>query len=138
MARDPSPTHEHLLTLANKVRAAVEDRDLDRLRPAAWRFFDGLVEHLDEETPVLLRSVPADSRVLRRGQLRLVGTASDLLRSAERSADECDCEPLADLLIAELSLQAADERRCLPSGPGDSRCRRCRSGAHWSTVCSAG
>lgn len=138
MASDSSPTHEHLLTLAHKVKAAVEDRDVQRLRPAAWRFFDGLVEHLDGEAPVLLRSAPPEARLLRRGQVRLVGTASDLLRNTESSAEECDCEELANLLIAELSLQAADERRCLPSGCGDAGCARCRRGARWSSVCNAG
>lgn len=138
MARHPSPTHEHLLTLANKVKAAVEDRDVQRLRPAAWHFYDGLVEHLDEEMPVLLRSTPADSRLLHRGQMRVVGTASDLLRNAEKSAEECDCETLIDLLIAELSLQAGDERRCLEAAGGGPGRGRCRTGATWSGVCNAG
>ena len=138
MVREPSPTHDHLLTLANKVRAAVEDRDLQRRRPAAWRFFEGLVEHLDEETAVLLGAAPADSRILRRGQWRIVGTASGLLRNAEGPAEDCDCRTLVDLLIAELSLQAADERRCLRSGGGDSHCGRCRTGGHWSRVRNTG
>lgn len=137
MARDRSPTHEHLLTMANKVKAAVEDHDIQRLRPAVWRFYDGLVEHLDEENPTLLRSAPADSRLLRRGQVRIVGTASELLRNTERSPEECDCRTLADLLIAELALQAADERRCLSPVGSDWRCRRCPTGAHWSGICNA-
>ncbi len=113
MSTQRPPTHEHLLTLANKVKAAAEDGDVDRLSAAAWGLYDALIQHLDGETVALMHTPPASSRQLRRGQRRIVDTAEAILRHTELSGQDCGCRSLAELLEAELTLQAEDERRCL-------------------------
>lgn len=117
MATERPPTHEHLLTLVNKLRAAAEDKDRGRLQSAAQSFYEGLVEHLGEEAFALRQSPPAEGRLLRRGQQRILDTAVALVRDTELVGMNCSCQRLAERLVAELSLQAQDERRCLaPTG----------------------
>ncbi|HET6966376.1 MAG TPA: hypothetical protein VFH58_16505 [Acidimicrobiales bacterium] len=113
MSTSRPPTHEHLLTLANKVKAAAQDGDVERLRAAAWSLYDGLIQHLDAEAFALMHTPPGHGRLLRRGQRRIIDTATAILRDTELSGDECRCRGLAELLAAELCLQAEDERRYL-------------------------
>ncbi len=124
MSTNRPPTHEHLLTLANKVKAAAEDGDVERLRSAAWRLYDGLIQHLDAESFVLMHTPPGPGRFLRRGQRRILDTAGAILRDTELRDGECRCQKLAELLAAELSLQAEDERRCLLEPVSDLHCGR--------------
>lgn len=132
MATDHPPTHEHLLTLANMVKAAADDGDVERLRWSAWRLYDGLVEHLEAEAPALFRAAPAERRILRAGQRRITDAVAALVRNLEFEAAGCNCEDIADLLAAELTLQAEDERRCLPAAAGGRPCSRARAMGGWS------
>lgn len=107
------PTHEDLLTLARKVEAAAQDGDRDRLQTADLRLFEALVDHLGREMAALVQLPPAQARILRQGQQRIVDTVVDLAARAALSGD-CDCESVAQDLMAELELQAHDERLHLP------------------------
>lgn len=132
MATQCPPTHEHLLTLTNKVRAAIQDGDMARLRLAAQQLYDSLVEHLDGEKAILSKASPPQCRLLSRGQRRVVETAEALLSNVALPVRECKCQSLTELFAAELSLQAEDERRYLPVAGSDSRCARKGGFVRWS------
>lgn len=107
--------HDGLFTLANKVHAAALDADPERLRSAASRFADALASHLQDEAPALARLDPAEARVLRRGQERLVAAAAAVL---DQAAEHClpavgSCPARTEELLALTVLQARDERRWL-------------------------
>jgi hypothetical protein len=116
VARPVTPLgHEALLTLARKVRAAAADTDPQRLEEAAQRFSTALDRHLKAEAAAMSGVVPAEARLLRKGQKRICKLAAALLHDA---AHECpvshpDCRSRAEELVALLSLQARDEHRAL-------------------------
>jgi hypothetical protein len=109
-------SHEALLTLARKVRAAASDGDLERLQHAVQHLLGALDDHLSGESGAL-GDLPADqARILGRGQATLL-TAAKTLASA--STDGCPvsrarCADRAEELVALLSLQARDERMTWP------------------------
>lgn len=107
--------HEALLTLARKVRAAAADGDPERLENAAMRFSVALDRHLKTEARSLMRLVPAEARMLRRGQDRICALAAELLVDASRGCPvpHRDCRSRTEQLVALLSLQARDERHAL-------------------------
>lgn len=107
--RHEQPTHEDLLTLARKAEAAAGDGDRERLEAAGLRLFQALVAHLGDEDPRLDGLAPADARILRRGQQRIVDTVVDLTAGAGLAGD-ARCRRLAGILVAELELQARDEQ----------------------------
>jgi hypothetical protein len=101
--------HQELLTLARKTVAAAQDGDRDRLEAAALHLLDALLDHVDAERLELVRLPPAESRLLARGQDRLVGLLADLAFQVS-AGGPCECELHAQQLLAHLSLQADDER----------------------------
>jgi hypothetical protein len=71
-----------------------------------------------------MHTPPGNSRLLRRGQRRIIDTAEAILRHTELSGHDCGCRTLAELLEAELTLQAEDERRCLMEPRSEISCGR--------------
>lgn len=105
-------THEDLLTLARKVEAAAHDGDRERLETATLHLFEGLVTHVGAERASLLALAPAESRLLERGQQRVVELLVELAADVQMPGP-CRCEAVAQELLARLSLLAADEPRSL-------------------------
>ena len=100
--------HNSLLTLARKTEAAAEDGDPERIERAALRLFEALVEHVGAEHPELVQLSPSEARLLKRGQQRIIDLLIELSISAQ-TPETCHCDSLANQLIAQLTLQAADE-----------------------------
>ncbi|HET9075784.1 MAG TPA: hypothetical protein VFN68_02540 [Acidimicrobiales bacterium] len=114
MARASTPIdHEVLLTLARKLQAAASDAEPWRMQRAAGEFAEALDLHLRDEAHAMGRVLPAQARILRKGQGRIRTLAAELLDDARRGcqASGAGCESRAGRLLALLSLQAADERR---------------------------
>ena len=105
-------SHEELLTLARKLRAAAADGDPDRVEAASLKLYDALLEHLGAEQPELRRLPPPELRVLTRGQRRLLVELAELAARAHMSGP-CSCASHAADVLARLSLQATDERLAL-------------------------
>lgn len=103
--------HEGLLTLARKVHAAADDGDPARMDRALHDLEHFLGAHLERERPALARIVPADARLLRRGQERLSGCARALAADAAARCPDAPqrCTARAEELVALLALQARDE-----------------------------
>ena len=106
-------THDQLVTLAHQAQAAAHDRDAGRVEAAALKLLLGLADHIGAERPGLLRLPPAEARILERGQQRIIHELVELAATGAGTPDHCRCAPLADNLLAELTLQAEDERRHL-------------------------
>jgi hypothetical protein len=107
----PSPLgHEALLTLARKLEGAASDGDRDRAEAEARRLSAALRDHLRAEQPSMTRLPPETAHRLAEGQRRLL---DDLLELAVDVKEEelWRCDRLARRLIAELTVQADDERR---------------------------
>ena len=102
--------HEALLTLARKLEAAASDQDRDRVETAARRLLDALIDHIRAEQAAMAVLSPEASREIATGQHRLI---DDLLELAVDVHDEdlWRCDGLSQQLIAELTVQAEDERR---------------------------
>jgi len=108
----PPLDHEGLLTLARKLEGAVSDGDRDRLATAAQRLSEALVDHVGAERPALLQLPADESLLLLRGQQRVMDLVVDLTHAAENPGP-CRCPDVARQLLAQLTLQAGDERRSL-------------------------
>jgi hypothetical protein len=106
---DPPLDHDALLTLARKTEAAAHDGDRDRLDTAALHLFEALVDHVGAERADLVYLSPGESRLLLRGQQRVVDLLVELAVAAQ-APGPCHCDNLAQQLSAQLSLQADDER----------------------------
>lgn len=107
-----SMSHEDLMTLARKIAAAAHDHDPERIEGASLRLFEAFVAHVGAERSTLLDLPPGDARMLLRGQQRVIEQLVELAISAELGG-ECQCEAVADDLVARLSLQSEDERHRL-------------------------
>ena len=105
-------THDELLTLARKVEAAASDLDQDRLETASLKLYKALREHLDAERSDLVRLPPPETRLLTRGQQRVLDELAELAARAH-TPGPCRCAARARKLAARLYLQAGDERRAL-------------------------
>ena len=103
-------THDQLVTIAQQARTAARDGDRARLEAVSLRLFQGLADHIGAERPRLLRISPAEARILERGQQRIIDELVELVATGAGSPDHCRCAILADNLLAELTLQAEDER----------------------------
>jgi hemerythrin-like domain-containing protein len=112
MTLSPPLNHEDLLTLARKTEAAARDGDRDRLETAALRLFEALLDHVGAERPALLQLPPGETRLLLRGQQRVIDLLVDLA-VATKTPGPCRCDTVAQQLLAQLSLQADDERHRL-------------------------
>ena len=111
-----SPTqirsHDELLTLARKVEAAAADADRDRLEAASLRLYGALLDHVDNERPDLQRLPPTETRLLTRGQQRVLDEIAELA-ARSHTPGPCQCAARAADVLARLYLQAADERLAL-------------------------
>lgn len=103
-------THEDVLTLARKVAGAAHDEDHDRLEVAVPRLFEALLHHVGDELRDLVALEPAERRRMLRGQQRILDRLMDLALASGQ-----DCESIAQLLLAELTVQADAERRSFTS-----------------------
>jgi hypothetical protein len=102
--------HEALLTLARKLEAAASDGDRDRVETTARRLLGALIDHIRAEKADLALLDPDQERELARGQQRVVDHLVPLAVDVQ-NADLSHWDGLARRLVAELSLQATDERR---------------------------
>lgn len=102
--------HEALLTLARKLEGAASDGDRDRVEAAARRLLGALIDHIRAEKTEMAVLDPDRARELVRGQQRIVDHLVPLAVDAQ-NADLSGCDGIAQRLIAELSVQADDERR---------------------------
>lgn len=110
--------HGPLLTLAAKAQGAADDGDAVRLERYLRLFVHGFVGHLHRFTAVCSRLRPADAARLRRGQVRVAGSARRLLREAAGGcAAPGRCSASAEALHALLTLQDREERLALRSVP---------------------
>jgi hypothetical protein len=107
--------HEALLTVARKIPAAAEDGDVLRLEQAAELFLDALTTHVGDEAGAMIKLLPAEARILRRGQVRLLSLATELIRDAAAGCSESPrrCVNRTEEVLALLTLQARDERFAL-------------------------
>ena len=114
MALTQPHTHDELLTLARKLEAAACDGDADRVESAALKLNEALVDHLDVERLELLRLPPAQTRLITRGQQRVLAELAELVALALAHAPgRCRCAAGAADVLARLYLQAGDERHAL-------------------------
>ena len=109
----PTLSHAQLLNQAYRTLEAAYDQDSVRVGADTLQLFVALSDHMLAEQPAFLHLAPADARVLQRGQQRLVDLLRALAESAAEDTPGCSCTRIADDLVAELELQAADERRYL-------------------------
>jgi len=107
--------HEALLTVARKIQAAADDGDVQRLEQAAEFFLDALATHVDDEAGAMTKLSPAEARILRRGQVRPLAFATELIREASHGCSESPrhCVNRTEEVLALLTLQAKDERLAL-------------------------
>jgi len=112
--------HEDLLTVARKIEAAAADGDVQRLEQAAGLFLDALTTHVGDEAGAMARLSPAEERILRRGQVRLLAFANDLITEATHGCSKSPrrCVNRAEEVLALLRLQAGDERLALHDPAG--------------------
>ncbi len=109
MTGDRSLSHEELLTLARKTEMAAREGDRGRLEAATLGLREALLAHLAAERPALLQLPVGQSEVLLGGQQRLVDLLDEL--GAVAAGEPCRCGDVAQLLVAELTMQADAERR---------------------------
>jgi hypothetical protein len=103
-------THEELLTLARKVRAAAHDNDSHRLAYARVRLAGALTAHLEAEREALARVPEPRREVLARGQRQLVHLLKELAKPI-RAEPRRNHSHIADDLLHALGRQADDEHR---------------------------
>ncbi len=72
--------HDGLLVLARRVSEASRLGNTERVVRDTERFLQGLVHHINRESLELRRLSPADARLLRRGQTRVLAIARAALR----------------------------------------------------------
>jgi hypothetical protein len=110
----PTLSHDQLLSLACTTAKAAREHDPDQVQADALRLFEALSDHILAERRTFLRHLSAgDARLIRHAHQKLEDLVLRLAASAAQKTDRCDCESLADAVVAQLSLQAADERRQL-------------------------
>ena len=105
--------HHQLLTLARKTQGAAQDHDPARIETSSLRLFEALVDHVLAERSALLQVAPGEARLLERGQQRIVELVAELAATAAEAPADCRCDRVAADLVAELTLQADDERQAL-------------------------
>jgi hypothetical protein len=106
--------HEELLTLARKAEAAARDGDRERLEVCALRLSQALADHVDAERPALRNLPPEETRPLLLGQEYITRLIADLAVAA-RTGGLCRRDDIAQRLLAQLTVQAEDERHRLAS-----------------------
>ena len=114
----PTLSHDQLLEVAYRTVDAAHDHDPIRVGASTLQLYVALTDHVLGERPAFLRLPPGDARLLERGQQRIVDLLGLLADSAAEDTDGCACNRIAGTLVAELELQAADERRYLHATAG--------------------
>ena len=109
----PILSHKQLMGLAAIAVEAAHDHDSDRVETNALRLFDAVTEHVMSERLAFAQLSPGNARLLRHRQQHIVDLVLTLAASAAHKADLCHCEHIAGDVIAELAVQADDERRHL-------------------------
>ncbi len=104
-------SHEALLTLAYRLEADAADGERERVRTTSRRLLDAFVEHLGAERLDVARLPEGGSALVQGGQ-RMLDLLVELAQDASTS-DLSRCDRLAQQFIAELTLQADEERRSL-------------------------
>lgn len=105
--------HHQLLNLAHRAAEAAHDHNSVAVATDALELFLALTDHVLAERPAFFRLAPRDSRILCRGQERISDLLLELATSAAQGEDACGCGRIADDVVAELEIQAADEHRYL-------------------------
>lgn len=106
--------HDQLLSLARQTAEAARDHDAARVEADAFQLFEALSDHVLAERPEFLRHLRSgDARLIRHAQQKIEELLLKLAATAAHETDCCDCESLADDVVAQLALQVADERRQL-------------------------
>ncbi len=109
----PTLSHAQLLNLAYRAREAANDLDSVCVGADTLQLFVALSDHVLAERPAFLHLAADDARLLEHGQEHIVDLLRALADSAATDTGGCSCNRIADDLVAELELQAADERRYL-------------------------
>jgi hypothetical protein len=106
-------SHEVLLTMARKLRAAAQDRDGRRFSRESHRFLDELATHLAGEAHDLSGLPDASRLELAEGQHRLM----ELAQVLALGDPDISLDPSAEELLALLQWQRERERRAHVLGP---------------------
>ena len=106
-------SHRQLLNLAQRTAEAARDHDPGAVAADALELFLALTGHVLAERPAFFRLAPRESRILCRGQERISDLLLELATSAVQGEGGCGCGRIADDVVAELEIQAADESRYL-------------------------
>lgn len=109
----PPLSHDQLLELAHQTAEAARDHDPDRVEADALRLFEALSDHVLAERAAFFHLPAGDARLIRRGRQQIEDLLLDLAASAAEKTGSCECERLADDVVAQLALQATEERRQL-------------------------
>ncbi|HET9732046.1 MAG TPA: hypothetical protein VFP54_05170 [Acidimicrobiales bacterium] len=104
--------------MAYRTLDAAHDHDPIRVGANTLQLYVALTDHVIAERPAFLQLPPGSARLLERGQHRIVDLVRLLADSAVEGTDGCGCDRIADTLVVELELQAADERRYLHAAAG--------------------
>lgn len=108
------PDHDELLGLAARLRlVSGSSAGSIECEVASLGLLGALAAHLDDERAEMARLAPGTTRMLLRGQRRLIELAIEAALASQHLSPR-PCAELADELLARLSLQADDERRALP------------------------
>lgn len=109
----PTLSHAQLLNLARRAVEAADNHDPAHVEEGARQLFEALTDHVLAERPAFWQLAPGDARLLELGQERIVDLLLKLGISATHDSGPCSCSAIAEELLAELALQADDERRLL-------------------------
>ena len=101
-------THAELLDLADRLVRVAEGEDPATVEAAALQLLAAFVEHSLAEQPDLARLPAETSRMLARGQQRVIERLVEVL-VATAVQDGCSCQAIAHEVSDQLTLQVVDE-----------------------------
>lgn len=108
-----TPSHAQLLNLAYEALGAAYDHNPVGVGAGTLRLFVALSDHVLAERAEFVHLSAIQARLLEHGQEHIVDLLRALADSAGKHTESCGCSRIASELVAELELQAADERRSL-------------------------